>query len=346
MGQSAAQPASPIVWAKGVAANAVVGGDPVQGKAQHFCRMKMPDGLLHPAMEWNGACYGTFGGKMAKQHAAETLVVNAQTAWAPVTGGKVPTNALVAFQVGGVPMHFCRAASPDKIVRAGKEWKGTCYVAFDNKELKAAQYSVLTVGGGSAATTSPQGATQATTATTPVTTLPAPPAPAQKRTVGWLPTTENTSIPAYINGKNVTISVRDWVKSWSKADGTGALKDTDNIDTPIAWKDSGATVLGMAAKFCDLQVVRWLIRDNADAQFVDSWKVTPLHYAKPMNCTAQTTADDITTLTNYLLDNGADVNAVDKWGKTPLANTPIKPSPRDPLMIAYINALLAKGATR
>lgn len=144
-GQTAAS--DPLTWSKGVIPpNAVVAGGSKE-KPMHICRMPMADKALHPGKAENGNCYVGFGGKEIKAPLkdAEVLATSAPVGWATVKGGKLPSDALKADVVNGVPMHFCRAKHQAGAIHAGKEYKGSCYYGYGGKEIKAAEFQIMGV---------------------------------------------------------------------------------------------------------------------------------------------------------------------------------------------------------
>lgn len=141
---TAAQGAGTVAWIKGVQANSLAAGDPIQGKPVRICRLVMADGVAHPGAEFDGNCYVGYGGKAIKQPVNETLAVSGQAVWVAASANQIPANAPSAGVANNVTMHFCRAKADAGLV-PGKEYRGTCYVPSGDKEVKVAQYEVLTV---------------------------------------------------------------------------------------------------------------------------------------------------------------------------------------------------------
>lgn len=141
---TAAQGAASVEWVKGVQQNSLAAGDPIQGKPVRICRLPMPDKFLHPGAEFDGNCYVGFGGKAIKQPVTETLAIKGQAVWVAASANNIPANAPSAGVANGVTMHFCRAKADAGLV-PGKEYRGTCYIPSGDKEVKVAQYEVLTL---------------------------------------------------------------------------------------------------------------------------------------------------------------------------------------------------------
>lgn len=134
-----------LKWSAGaVPADAVVGGQ-FRGQPMNVCRMPMPNKELHSGKSWNGTCYVGFGGKELNLPLAKAEVLSLPgSSW--VAGPAVPANAAQIGVSGGAPMYICRAKLPDGETHPGKLWKNNCYVGFGGKELKNAQFEVLTGG--------------------------------------------------------------------------------------------------------------------------------------------------------------------------------------------------------
>lgn len=142
---TAAQGAGTVAWVKGVQANSLAAGDPIQGKPVRICRLVMADGVAHTGAEFDGNCYVGYGGKAIKQPVTETLAVNGQATWVAASANNIPANAPAAgAAANGVTMRFCRGKADAGLV-PGKEYRGTCYVPSGDKEVKLTQYEVLTV---------------------------------------------------------------------------------------------------------------------------------------------------------------------------------------------------------